>query len=531
MSQVPATGNLVQNNWLTQIGYYQYAFYNVNLIGYMNEVRIWNVARTQAQIQTYMNTSLPTPSTQPGLLAYYTFDDLINKQGNPAWNGTLGGSAAFNQTNPNCLFVADNDCCPAITGTFTGNSICPGQTGLLSFQPTSMPVNPPYTLSYSDQVNTYLQNNVQAGIPFPVVVNPSATTQYPLLKITDAGNCSTNINAVSATITIVQSGHFSITPDTSICMNATAQLNVSGGSGYTWSPAAYLNDPTISNPVAQPVQPTRFSVTGKDINNCDVSDSVAVNFLPRPVFKAPPDQTVCKGMPVVLDGNNDPQNLYSWSPADSLNDPNSPGPVASPSQNTVFHLNISDPICTQYDSSFDVQVVVNEPPVVVAQKSNDIDCSNLTSQLSAGGAVSYSWKPTTDLSDPLNSSTAAKITATTQFVVQGKGTNGCYGYDSVTVMVSKTGENLFSVPNAFTPNNDGVNDCFGIRKWGDVTLQDFSIYNRWGQKVFETKNPSECWDGTFQGEKQDPGAFIYFIRASSFCELNIVRKGTLLLIR
>jgi len=58
--------------------------------------------------------------------------------------------------------------------------------------------------------------------------------------------------------------------------------------------------------------------------------------------------------------------------------------------------------------------------------------------------------------------------------------NGCYGYDSITVIVTKTGENVFLVPNAFTPNNDGVNDCFGIRSWGNVTLQDFSIYNRWG---------------------------------------------------
>ena len=65
LSQIAATGNLIQNNWLTQIGFYQFAFYNTNFIGYINEVRIWNVARTQAQIQAFMNTSLPSPARSP----------------------------------------------------------------------------------------------------------------------------------------------------------------------------------------------------------------------------------------------------------------------------------------------------------------------------------------------------------------------------------------------------------------------------------------------------------------------------------
>ncbi|HEU4576536.1 MAG TPA: hypothetical protein VFS36_16165 [Chitinophagaceae bacterium] len=78
-------------------------------VGYINKVRIWNVARTQNQIMAFMNTSLPNPSAQTGLLAYYSFDNLLNKQGNPAWNGTLGGTATINQLNPSCAtFVADS---------------------------------------------------------------------------------------------------------------------------------------------------------------------------------------------------------------------------------------------------------------------------------------------------------------------------------------------------------------------------------------------------------------------------------------
>jgi len=530
LSQTPVSGNLFQNDFPTQIGLYNAELYNTNLIGYINEVRIWNVARTQAEIQAYMNTSLPTPATQPGLLAYYTFDDLLNKQGNPVWNGTLGGSAAIMQTNPVCTFIADDDCCPQITGTFSGNNICPGQAGLLTFHPTSSPSNPQFTIYYSDPIGNYSEANVQDGVAFPVQINPNVTTIYPLLEITDAANCSSIISSESATITIIPPSDFLLTPDTSICNNGSAQLNVSGGQSYAWSPAIYLNNPNIPNPVAQIIRSTRFYVAGKDLNNCNVLDSVMVSILPVPVFKSPSDQTICKGQSIVLTSGNDPKNIYTWTPVSFLSDPNAPAPVATPDQTINYNLVISDPVCVQYNSSFNVHVTVNDAPVVVASKSNDINCSTLTSRLGASGADSYSWLPGTNLDDSLRASPVASLSATTQFIVKGTAANGCYAFDSITVKVTKTGENPFSVPNAFTPNNDGVNDCFGIRSWGNVTLQDFSIYNRWGQRVFETNNPSDCWDGTFQGEKQDAGAFVYLIRANSFCG-NIVRKGTLLLIR
>jgi gliding motility-associated-like protein len=531
MSQVPATGNLIQNAWNTRIGYYFNQALNENFIGYINEVRIWNVARTQTEIQANLNTSLPAPASQPGLQAYYIFSDMLNKQGNPAWNGILGGSAAITQTNPDCSFVADNTCCPPVQATFTGNNICPGQTGTLTIFPVSTHLNPPYTLSYSDQITTYTQTNVQAGVPFAVPVNPMATTKYPLLKLTDAANCSTDFTADSATITIFTTGNFKVTPDTSICVNSSVQLNASGGQTYAWSPVAYLDNPNIPNPVARPGQATKFYVSGKDLNNCSELDSVMINLLPVPVFKAPADQTVCKGMSVVLGGSNGREYKYVWSPAALVSDPYATNPSVSPQETTTFHLVISDSVCSQYDSAFDIHVLVNEPPVVTAQKSNDINCSVLSSTLTAGGAGSYSWSPGINLNDSLSANPVVSASATTHFIVRGKAANGCYGYDSVTVVVTKTGENLFSVPNAFTPNNDGLNDCFGIHNWGSVTLRDLSIYNRWGQRVFETKNIADCWDGTFQGVQQEAGGFVYIIRASSFCEENIVRTGTLLLVR
>ncbi|HMC99696.1 MAG TPA: LamG-like jellyroll fold domain-containing protein, partial [Ferruginibacter sp.] len=113
LSQTPVTGNMVVNDLVTGIGVFSPQTLTENFIGYINEVRIWNVARTQAQLQANMFTTLPNPTTQPGLLAYYQFNSLTNLQGNAAWNGVLTGSASINVANPNCTMVADS--CPINT--------------------------------------------------------------------------------------------------------------------------------------------------------------------------------------------------------------------------------------------------------------------------------------------------------------------------------------------------------------------------------------------------------------------------------
>lgn len=113
-SQSPATGNLVVNDLIATIGQNvpEGASTIFPFLGNINEVRVWNVARTQAQIQSNMNTTLSNPTTQTGLLGYYVFNNLLNKQGNTAYNATLSGTATILSTNPNCNFVADTCAIP-----------------------------------------------------------------------------------------------------------------------------------------------------------------------------------------------------------------------------------------------------------------------------------------------------------------------------------------------------------------------------------------------------------------------------------
>ena len=78
------------------------------------------------------------------------------------------------------------------------------------------------------------------------------------------------------------------------------------------------------------------------------------------------------------------------------------------------------------------------------------------------------------------------------------------------------------VPNAFTPNNDGVNDKFCLDGWSDcINKFEIVIFDRWGEKVFESKDPAFCWDGIYNGKPLDSAVFVYFIKS------NFASAGTL----
>jgi gliding motility-associated-like protein len=103
---------------------------------------------------------------------------------------------------------------------------------------------------------------------------------------------------------------------------------------------------------------------------------------------------------------------------------------------------------------------------------------------------------------------------------------------NLTLMLSKKNNDfkLYEMPNAFTPNNDGLNDCFGMSKWGPLKVLFFEVYNRWGQKVFTGSDFKSCWDGTFKGVNQPSGTYGYKLKVEVNCGL-IEKEGSVALIR
>ena len=89
------------------------------------------------------------------------------------------------------------------------------------------------------------------------------------------------------------------------------------------------------------------------------------------------------------------------------------------------------------------------------------------------------------------------------------------------------------IPNVFSPVAGGheSNDCFRLYGADCITSMELVIYNRWGEKVFESKNKNECWDGTFRGEELNTGVFIYYLSANTITGESISKQGNLTLLR
>jgi len=415
ISKIAASGDLYQNNWDTRIGYYQNQIWNTNFIGYINEVRIWNVARTQAQIQTYMNTSLPNPTTQPGLLAYYTFDNLLNKQGNVNWNGTIAGSASINQTNTFCNPIV-NSCKVACSMSVTRSS----DTSICGSSPVSLFATGGTTYSWTPAASL---DNPASATP---TASPTKTTTY-VVKVDDGSGCS-KTDSVKVTVknlpVILKSG------DTSICVNSVAQLSASGGSSYSWTPAASLNQPSSATPVASPATSTKYFVIVTDNSGCSNKDSINVTVNSLPVVGKSNDTSICKNSSVQLSASGG--SSYSWTPSSSLNNPNIANPVASPSASTKYYIKVTNANgCSKADS---VQVTVKSLPMVSKSKDTTI-CTNSFAKLSASGGSSYSWTPSTSLDDALSQSPVATPTVTTKYYVTVMDNSGCSQKDSINIFV------------------------------------------------------------------------------------------------
>lgn len=90
----------------------------------------------------------------------------------------------------------------------------------------------------------------------------------------------------------------------------------------------------------------------------------------------------------------------------------------------------------------------------------------------------------------------------------------------------------YTLPNAFSPNGDGRNDMFTLHGWANC-VSEFSlvIFNRWGEKIYETDNPVKAWDGTHNGQALDPGVYIYYLNAKTNAGEAKNKKGNISLIK
>jgi gliding motility-associated-like protein len=147
----------------------------------------------------------------------------------------------------------------------------------------------------------------------------------------------------------------------------------------------------------------------------------------------------------------------------------------------------------------------------------------------ATGGVSYLWTPSAVLNNPFTQSPLATINRDTRFTVLVTDIVGCKDTASVLLRVYQ-GIRYF-VPNAFSPNGDGLNEIFRPIAVGVVSTEWFRVYNRYGQVMYESSNIQNGWDGTYKGQRQPIGNYIWSIKGKGRDGKVIEMKGNVVLVR
>ncbi|MFZ1496458.1 MAG: choice-of-anchor L domain-containing protein, partial [Saprospiraceae bacterium] len=280
-------------------------------------------------------------------------------------------------------------------------------------------------------------NNVddpQSSMP---TVSP---TQEGWLKVVgQVGTCTASdsiyMKIINPQINIVT------TNPTNICSGTSVQLQADNNvldQGLVWTPALYLNNATIPNPIATPTQSITYTAT-INIGGCIVTDNIEINV---DDFYSPElinDSIVCQNYPVQLaySNNDNTGSVYSWTPTAGLNNPNSAEPIATPETTTTYQL-ISQSENNYCRDTQTITLTVLPADVNILQNDTTNLClgESLTIQTnSSTNGLNLIWTPN---NGTLSSTTGANVSATptesTLYIVQLTAAQ-CVVYDSIYVHV------------------------------------------------------------------------------------------------
>ncbi len=248
------------------------------------------------------------------------------------------------------------------------------------------------------------------------------------------------------------------------------------------------------------------------------------------------DVTICIGDTASILANTiGEQDLnFQWTPENAIIGlTNTDSILVSPQETTTYQLSVSNIEGCQLDTAVTVSLF-NFIPILEIGAEMDTVLDGESTQLLAtqDDTYIYQWAsdPTLDVLNTFDPIASPLETTTYQLVIRDQ--NGCINQASITVFVfsPECRTPFIYVPNAFTPNADGRNDDFKVYGAPIDELQ-LLIYDRWGEKVFESDDPNLGWDGTFGGKQLPADVYAYYVSIKCFNGEEYRSKGNVTLIR
>jgi len=298
-------------------------------------------------------------------------------------------------------------------------AICIGSTISLNAGVTGG--NPPLSYNWTPITGLSCTNCLSPSI------TPTTTKKY-FITVADSNGCS---RSDSIRVKVNPLPSINAGADKVICNGNAASVTATGGYTYVWSPATGLSCSLCASPTATPGTTTTYVVTGTDTNGCVNRDTMLVHVNPLPNVNAGADKVICYNNSTTLTATG--ASTYTWSPTTGLSCSSCASPTASPNNTTTYIVTGTDSnSCVKTDT---VIVHVNPLPLVNAG-ADKTTCNGNNTLLTATGASTYTWSPTTGLSCSSCASPTASPNNTTTYIVTGTDSNSCVKTDTVIVHVN-----------------------------------------------------------------------------------------------
>lgn len=497
--------------------------------------------------------SITTPSTTICDGSTTTFSSSIQNGGSTPFyqwkkNGTIVGTNSDTYSD-NSIATGDIIVCELISNAacITGNTVI---SNPLVFT-VSVPVTPNVSISpsttticsgtnvtfFASTLNgglspsfSWFKNNIDQSINSPTFTDNSLNNgDIITCTLVSSLSCLTSTTTSSPPVTmtvipLVTPSISIISSENAICQNETVTFSATslhGGNSpiYQWMKNGIAfgnNSYTITDNTL--VTGDIITCTMTSNSQCVTNSQATSNTLIIPIYTNPvvlldKTNTLCEGTTRILDAGAHASYLWntgSTSRSILINDIG---------QYTVTVTDINGCIASDFTT---VSTILASPTQFLPEDTSL--CSYGTLLLKANpGFQTYHWSNGT--SNPL-----LTVTQPGQYWLEVTNNNGCKGKDSISIKPKECLKGFF-MPTAFTPNNDGKNDVIKPILLGIVKQYRFTIYNRWGQVIFQTTDVSIGWDGFFKGVNQDTNVFVWVCNYQFENESPKNEKGTLVLIR
>ena len=341
----------------------------------------------------------------------------------------------------------------------------------------------------------------------------STPVGYYMYRLTVAEGSSININdcRINSDTIIVNKGPLplaNIVHQQSVCFGDTVQIKANSANNYQWiGPSFFYNFMpvfTLKNVAYKDSGWYRARIVSKV--GCISTDSFHLQVNQIPHATAIADTGICAGDSILLKGNGGASFL--WKPNIYLNNHNTDSIISiTPLDSILYTLLVSNGLC--FDSTR-VQINVWKAPtayVSLVRPINDGQSVVLSGSVT-GSDIFYYWNPNTFIRDNNTlTPTVYPNNSTTYYLVATSSHNCGVAMDSVFVKVYKK----LHIPNAFSPNDDGINDYWNIGNLSYYPKAEVMIFNRGGTMIYKASGNFTSWDGKVNGTTLPIATYYYYI--------------------